>query len=79
MTGHYECHSLKSKNVCGKSFHGFNTRIGKRKRIMIFFCGGGGIGQLLLTHSCHISFTAYNFFLNKSERENTREVIDSKP
>lgn len=71
MAGYHEYHHLKSKNICSKLFHDshdLNIKIGKRKRLIIF--GGGvvffcGAGELLLTHLCHVSFTAYNFFLNK--------------
>lgn len=67
---------VSSKNVCGKPFHGLDIRTGKRKRIMICVCVCGGVGQLLLTHSCHISFTDYNFLMNG--REKTEKIMDSK-
>lgn len=63
MISHFEYYNLKSKNTFGKPFRILNVKIGYwEKECVLFFLGG--MGQLLLMHSCHISIAAYNFFLN---------------
>lgn len=69
----------KTKKCTWKLLQGLSINIGKRKRIVIFkkfLVMWVSYAWLICVKK---SFTAYDYFLNNLERENTGKVMDSQP